>query len=298
MTACPDSRRAERTAAALLAEATRQLQTAGAPSSARLDAELLLGQVSGWSRTEVLAHPERVLTQDQERAFVELVARRAAAEPIAYLLAEREFYGRLFKVDRRALIPRPETELLVDLGIAAVARWRAHGIEPTVLELGTGSGAVAISLAAEANVDVIATDVSFDTLALAKENAVDHGVGVAVRLLQADLLAGVRGPLHVVLGNLPYIPQARDLPADVRDYEPHVALFGGDRGTELIERLFAQAQPLLAPGAELCVELDEQEQAAPMATLARQLYGGAAEVTICQDHGGYERVVRVLTSVR
>jgi release factor glutamine methyltransferase len=253
-----------------------------------------LGRVTGWTRTDVLAHPERSLTADQESAFHDLVLRRAAAEPIAYLLGEREFYGRTFAVDRRALIPRPETELLVDLGIAAVARWRAHGAAPNVIELGTGCGALAISLAAETSWPVIATDLSADALDLAKENAFRHSCGL-LRLVQTDLLAGVRGPLHVVVANLPYIPSDRDLPSDVKDYEPSLALFGGERGTELIERLFLQAGPLLAPGAELCVELDEQDQAAPMAEVARALYAGA-DVSICRDAGGYDRVVRILTA--
>jgi len=290
-------RQADRTVAELLRAATRRLKAAGTSGgSARLDAELLLGHVTGWPRPEVLAHPERGLTPEQESAFHELVARRAAAEPIAYLLGEREFYGRIFAVDRRALIPRPETELLVDLGIAAVRRWRAVGVEPTVVELGTGCGALAISLAAEAHVSVIATDVSGAVLGLAKENAFRHTEGL-VRLLQTDLLDGLRGPLHVVLANLPYVPSRRDLPPDVKDYEPHVALFGGERGTELIERLLSEARPMLAPGAELCVELDEEEQAAPIASLARTLYGDAT-VGVCQDHGGYDRVVRIVTAMQ
>ena len=228
-----------------------------------------------------------------EAAFNELVARREASEPVAYLLGEREFYGRAFKVDRRALIPRPETELLVDLGKAAVARWRAAGVEPTIVDVGTGSGAVAVSLAVECGVKVIATDLSLDALLLARENA--HRYRAQVALVVTDLLAGVRGPLHVAVANLPYVPAGRELPPDVRDYEPPLALFGGARGTELIERLLAEARPLLAPGAELAVELDEEQQAAPVASLARQLYP-VAEVSVCQDAGGYDRAVRVVLS--
>jgi release factor glutamine methyltransferase len=285
----PTGRRADE----LLRAATRRLKAAGTSGdSARLDAELLLGHVTGWPRAVVLAHPERGLTSEQESAFHELVGRREAAEPIAYLLGEREFYGRIFAVDGRALIPRPDTELLVDLGIVAVRRWRGVGVEPTVVELGTGCGAVAISLALESLVAVTATDISFDALELARENAFRHSLS-PVRLVQTDLLAGLQGPLHVVLANLPYVPCDRALPSDVKDYEPHVALFGGERGTELIERLLFQAQPLLALGGELCVELDEEEQAAPIAALARTLYAGA-DVSVCQDHGGYDRVVRVL----
>jgi release factor glutamine methyltransferase len=228
-----------------------------------------------------------------ERAFAEGVARRENSEPIAYLLGEREFYGRLFKVDRRALIPRPETELLVDLGKAAVARWRVAGVEPTVVDVGTGSGAVAVSLAIESSVKVMATDVSLDALRLARENATRYAANVT--LAAGDLLAAVRGPLDVVLANLPYVPVGRELPRDVAAYEPPLALFGGARGTELIERLLAEAQPLLAPWAEMAVELDEQDQAQPVAALARELYP-TAEVSVRQDAGGYDRVVRVALS--
>jgi release factor glutamine methyltransferase len=249
--------------------------------------------VLGWTRPQVLAHPEQVLGAAQENVFHALVARRAAAEPMAYLLGEREFYGRLFRTDARALIPRPETELLVDLGRDAVAAWRARGIEPTVLEVGTGSGAVAVSLAAETGLAVTATDVSWQALSLAAENACLLGQAGRVRLVQADLLKPIRGPVHVLLANLPYVPGSRDLPPDVRDYEPHVAIFGGIRGTELIERLLDQARAVLAPGGEIAVELDEEEQAQPVAALARTLYP-TAEVSIARDGGGYDRVVRVL----
>lgn len=264
---------------------------AAASFSARLDAELLLGRASGFSRTEILAHPEREVAAHVESAFRLLVARREASEPIAYLLGEREFYGRLFKVDARALIPRPETELLVDLGRAAVARWRELGVRPAVIDVGTGCGAIAVSLALEADMRVLATDVSYAALTLAAENA--FHLAAKVGFAQTDLLAGVRGPLHVVLANLPYVPRARPLPPDVRDFEPALALFGGAVGTELIARLLHEAHGVLAPGGELAVELDEEEQAAPVAALARELYP-SAEVSVCRDAGGYDRVVRVL----
>jgi len=272
------------------------LRAAGSPS-ARLDSELLLGRVAGWSRLDVLAHPERLVSKEQESAFRGLVARRAASEPIAYLLGEREFYGHVFKVDRRALIPRPETELLVDLGRAAVSRWREGGIEPIVVDVGTGAGAIGISLALESSVTVIATDVSAEALSLAVANAYQVGASGHLRFVKADLLAGLRGPLHIVLANLPYVPSSRVLPSDVRDYEPGVALFGGQRGTELIERLLREARPLLVPGATLAVELDEEDQAAPVAALARQLYSGAS-VDVVRDAGGYDRVVQVVVSGR
>jgi release factor glutamine methyltransferase len=256
----------------------------------RIDARLWLEHVTGWSREQLLAHPEWRVAEAERLAFDQLAARRRADEPMAYLMGEREFYGRTFKVDRRALIPRPETELLVDLGVAAVRRWRAAGTEPRVVDVGTGCGPVAVSVALEANVTVAATDVDFGALCLARENAMLHGV--SLRLVQADLLKGMRGPLQVVLANLPYVPLGRSLPRDVVGYEPTVALFGGERGTELIERFLKEARTLLAPDAELCVELDEEEQASPVADLAQRLYP-KADVSVCQDAGGYDRVVRV-----
>lgn len=242
--------------------------------------------MSGWSRTQLLAHPEWELSESIASALHELLARRLASEPIAYLLGEREFYGRTFRVDRRALIPRPETELLVDIGREATARFR----DPVVMDIGTGAGAIAISLALEANVPVVATDVSYAALQLARENAFLHQADV--RFVQTDLLNGVNGPLHVVLANLPYVPRGRQLPRDVKAYEPHVALFGGEHGTELIQRLLHEAKPLLAEDAVLAVELDEEAQAGPVAALARELYPHA-EVSVCRDAGGYDRVVRV-----
>jgi release factor glutamine methyltransferase len=218
------------------------------------------------------------------------VSRRARAEPLAYLLGEREFYGRRFKVDPRALIPRPETELLVEIGCSAVARGLSR-----VVEVGTGSGAIAVSLAAETGSPVVATDVSWPALSLARENAAGLGQLDRVRLVRTDLLAGLRGPFDLLVANLPYVPVGRALPSDVADHEPHVALFAGPRGTELLERLLRQARPLLAPRAELALELDESAQAEPMATLARALYP-TAQITIRQDAGGYDRVLWLRTS--
>ncbi|MGI9149568.1 MAG: peptide chain release factor N(5)-glutamine methyltransferase [Chloroflexota bacterium] len=283
--------RLTRSAGELVELGARQLGVIGATSS-RLEAQLLLGHATGRSRAALLAHPELSVTTAEERAFLGFLARREAGEPIAYVMGEREFYGRMFRVDRRALIPRPETELLVDLGCAAVARWRTTGLEPIVVDIGTGCGAIAISIRAESGVHVVGTDRSADALALAKENAWSHHVSGSVSLVQTDLVGGLRGPLHLILANLPYVPRDRDLPREVKDYEPALAIFGGARGTELIERLLREARPLLAPGAEVCVELDEEEQAEPMAALARGLYLDAV-VSVHQDLGGYDRVVRV-----
>jgi release factor glutamine methyltransferase len=278
--------------AGALVECGARRLAAVAGESARLEAQLLLGRAAGWSRVDLLAHPEREVDVGQRPAFWDLVARREAGEPIAYLLGEREFYGRVFKVDRRALIPRPETELLVELGKTAVARWRAAGAEPTVVDVGTGCGAVAISLAAECEVKVVATDVSAAALALAADNALRLAPG-RISFVRGDLLGGLRGPLHVVLANLPYVPTRRELPAEVKEYEPHVALFAGERGTELIERLLREARSMFVYGSELAVELDEEDQATQIAALGRAGYP-EADISVCQDAGGYDRVVRLL----
>lgn len=274
-----------------LAAAAVRLAAAGS-TSARLDAQLLLRHVTGWSQAELLAHPERAVTPRLLGEFNALVERRGELEPIAYLVGEREFYGRTFKVDTRALIPRPETEILVDIGRSAVARLRKVGSgELCVVDVGTGCGAIAVSVAADARVGVTATDVSAGALVLARENAARLAPGL-VKFVQTDLLAGMRGPLHVVLANLPYVPSGRALPRDVADYEPSVAIFGGPRGTELIERFLPSAVGLLAPGGEIALELDEEEQAEPIAAFARTL-SPQAHVTIEQDGGGYDRVVHL-----
>jgi release factor glutamine methyltransferase len=248
---------------------------------------LLLAHVLGVSREAVLTHPERVVEPSMAASFAALVDRRAQAEPMAYLLGQREFYGRVFKVDHRALIPRPETELLVEIGRAAVASGLSR-----VVEVGTGSGAVAVSLAAETGRSVVATDLSFDALALARENAYGLGQADRVHLVQTDLLGGLGGPLDVLLANLPYIPSGRSLPPDVADYEPAVALYAGPSGTELLNSLLREARALLADHFEVALELDECDQAQPMLAVAQTLYP-TARVSIQRDAGGYERALLI-----
>ncbi len=188
-----------------------------ADGSERLECEVLLRHATGWERVRLLAHPERRLSDEQWARFEGLVARRMAAEPVAYLVGEREFYGRPFVVDRRVLIPRPETELLVELALASVERWRQRGLEPVVVDVGTGSGAIAVTLAAVAAVDVVGVDVSADALDVARLNADRLGQGARVRLLHGDLLAELAAPLHLVVANLPYLPEGRRLPREVSD---------------------------------------------------------------------------------
>lgn len=267
--------------------ATRQLAATGS-SSPRLDATLLLESVTGIGRPSLFAHPERALTAEQERQLRALVARRAASEPIAYILGAREFYGRPFKADARALIPRPETEMLVDLGLDFLKHARVGSVS---VDVGTGSGAIAVTLAAETGRAVAALDVSPAALSLARENARALGQETHVHLVRGNLLSPLRGPLDLVLANLPYIPDDRVVPRDVGSYEPALALFGGPCGTTLIRALLAEAVALLAPGALLACEIDD-DQAASLTSYAQTLFP-AARVDVLEDGAGLHRVLRV-----
>ncbi len=251
------------TVAMLLDVAVRELADMGA-SSPRLDAELLLGHVLGVERTGVVAHPDAPVSTGQEANFRELLTRRLAGTPVAYIRGFREFHGLAFAIDERVLIPRPETELLVDLAVQRVRAIltgapRPPGTAPIrVWDVGTGSGAIAVTIAVELRrgryldeVRLTASDVSPEALAVAVENAVAHGVADRIELVLADLLdASPMMPADVLVANLPYIPsdEVPSLPVDVRA-EPVLALDGGLDGLDLVRRLlegFLAGRELLA----------------------------------------------------
>jgi release factor glutamine methyltransferase len=236
-----------------LAEATERLRASGS-ETARLDAEVLLAHVLGTDRTGVLAHPEAPLGPAQSASLAEALERRERGEPVAYIRGLKEFYGLALSVDPRALIPRPETELLVDLGVARAAailtgrRWQPSRGALRVVDIGTGGGAVAIALVATLRrrgygpvLDVLATDASRGALALARENAAAHGLADAIRFRAADLLPDDEAPFDLVLANLPYIPSAEiaDLPV-AASFEPRGALDGGADGLAVIGPLISR----------------------------------------------------------
>lgn len=265
-------------------------------SSADLDAAVLLGHVLGADRAMLYAHPERALTQEEQATFEALLARRLRGEPVAYLIGHKEFMGLDFLTDRRALIPRPETELLVEMALAEVHhRGESALADLRVADIGTGSGAIAISLAAlEPRLPLIyATDISAEALTLAAENARRLGVAPRLRLLQGDLLAALPEPVDVLLGNLPYIAdnEREILAPDVRDYEPHLALFGAEGGLGHIRRLLSSAPPLLKPGAVLLLEFG-YNQRAPLAEIISSLLPGAQVRFVC-DYAGWDRLVEI-----
>ena len=280
-----------RTWGAALHAATVALKAAGVEATPALDAQVLLAHLTGAARAALLAYPERALAEAQTAEYAALIARRAAGEPVAYLIGHREFLGLDFRTDARALIPRPETELLVEAALAEARIRLDAGELPIAADIGAGAGAIALSLAAlEPRLPrVYATDVSAGALALARENAARLGVAERVIFLQGDLLAPLPEPVDLLLANLPYVAprDAATLPPDVRAYEPALALYGDDDGLGHLRRFFAQAPGHLRPGAVIGVEFGYDQRAAVEA-LARAAFPGCV-VRIGADYAGWDR---------
>lgn len=289
-----------RTLGMALAHARALLANAGSTPTPDLDGQVLLAHVTGSPRATLVAFPERALDADVAARYASLVARRARGEPVAYLIGHREFFGLDFLVDARVLVPRPETELLVEAALADLrARLAANPSHPPrVADIGTGSGAIALALAvSEPRLPLVyATDVSADALALAGENARRLGVAERVRCLRGDLLAPLPEPVDVLVANLPYIApaDAATLPVDVRMYEPALALYGAEDGLGHLRRLLAAASAVLRPGASLYLEIGYDQGSAVLA-LARAAFPGA-DARLVSDYAGLDRVVRVGTS--
>lgn len=259
-------------------------------SSPRLDAELLLCLVLGVDRVRLVIDSERPLDKAELIRYRALHTRRRTGEPVAYLLGKREFYGRSFRVDARVLIPRPETELLVEVGLE---RTRQLALSARVLDLCTGSGCVAISLARERpTTRVLGTDVSPGAVAVAEENATRLGAASNSGFFLSDVFAAVgpRSRFDLITANPPYIP-AREIPTlqvDIRGFEPHLALVGGEDGLDLVRRIVADAPAFLAPGGVLAMELASGQASEVAALLA---HSGYRDVVVAKDYGGHERVV-------
>jgi release factor glutamine methyltransferase len=277
---------------------TALINEGGLSETPALDAQLLLAFATGASRAEVLAHGERMLRSSERETFGALVARRVAGEPVAYLIGSREFMGLRIKTDRRALIPRPETELLVEALLAAMrARHDADGVALSVADIGTGTGAIALALATHAPWlgRIFATDISPDALALARENAEQLGLDEVVTFLEGDLLAPLTEPVDVLVANLPYVARRDEvtLPVPVRSYEPALALYGDDDGLAAYRRFFAQAPDYCKGGGLVGVEFGYNQRAA-IEALAREAFPGAA-VRIGADYAGWDRYALVWT---
>lgn len=260
-----------------------------ASESASLEAQLLLAAALGIDRAAVLAHGERVLTDEEARRYAALVERCADGEPLAYLLGQRAFYDRTFQVSRDVLIPRPETEDL----LAAALEFARGRTDLTAVDVGTGSGILAVTLAAHVpQARVYATDISPAALAVARENAGRQAVQVI--FMQGDLLRPIieRG-LHVdlILANLPYIPSDEVDRLAVSRFEPRLALDGGPDGLTLIRRLVDQAQGCWRQGGLILLEIGH-DQGAAVVKLGREQFP-AAQVWLRQDLGGLDRLVGI-----
>ncbi len=273
-----------------LVAATRRLEEAGS-DTASLDAQVILAHILDKERSWLFTHYDQVLTQEEAETFTDFVARRAAAEPVAYLVGHREFYGLDLTVDHRVLIPRPETELLVDAVLDHIESRADRSVR--MVDVGTGSGAVAVAVAANCpTVQVCAVDLSPSALAVAKINVSTHDSRGQITLLQSDLLTELPEPVDIIAANLPYITSGdyHNLMADVRDYEPRLALEAGPEGLDLIERLLDQAPGHLYLGGVLFLEIGA-DQGASVLQLVERLLPQANHVSIRQDYHGYDRLI-------
>jgi release factor glutamine methyltransferase len=292
------------TLAELLAEGTTVLRGT-VTETPRLDAELLLGHVLDLDRTQVVAHGEAPVGDAAAEAFRGLVARRAAGEPVAYIRGLKEFHGLAFGVDPRALIPRPETERLVDLAVEEVvvrltSAPRPPGTQPLrVVDVGTGSGAVAVAVAVELRrrrmldeVTILATDVSPEALGVAAENVVSHVLADSVRLLVADLLPPDDVAYDVVAANLPYVRSdaMAGLPRPT-SYEPASALDGGPDGLDVIRGLLERLRRHLATDGIALLEIGADQQDGIAAAVGSLLPGWRCDVE--RDLAGLPRVARI-----
>lgn len=277
--------------AGVLRDAAARLREAGA-GNPRLDAELLLMAALGRSREDLYRNPEGGLKASEARRFESLVSRRLRWEPVAHLTGWREFWSLDFRVTPDVLIPRPETEHLVETAVDFLASRRGPR---RILEIGTGSGAVAVSLAREfPDAEIWATDVSAPALEVARENAARHGVEARLHWLRGDRLMPVRGSRHrfdVLVSNPPYVPSGEvgRLQRDVRDWEPALALDGGVDGMDFHRSLVRDGVGHLREGGMLAMEIGAEQGGAVSRLLeARE---GLGRVRIRRDYAGLPRVV-------
>ena len=285
----PDARPTLRLA---LDAAEKVLAEGAHPERARRDTETLLlhalkTNVPDANLAWLIAHEDEPLAADAAGPFCDLIERRLAGEPIQYITGEAEFYGLPFHVNRDVLIPRPETEHLVEKVMALAAEF----VRPKIVDVGTGSGAIAVALAHALPFAVItATDISADAQAVAKANVARNGVADRVRFFKGDLLEAVAGEhFDIVISNPPYVPESdhATLDVEVRDYEPAQALFAGEDGLQIYRRLIPAAFGALVPGGFLALEIGYGQRAGIEALLVRE---GFAGIEFIPDLQGIARV--------
>ncbi len=291
----------------LLAAATERLRAAGSETP-RLDAEVLLAHTLGIDRSGLMAHPEAVLSSGQQETYEAYVRRREAGEPVAYIRGIKEFYGSAISVDARVLIPRPETETLVELALARITDALTGGSrEPDesylVWDIGTGSGAIPVAIAVELRhrrygdaVRFFVSDISGDARDVATLNVVAHGLAHLFTFAEGDLVEVAPAPsrpVDLLLANLPYIPAAMvpDLPV-AASFEPVGALDGGPDGLDVVRRLLPRAPEVVAPGGTILLEIGGDQGEALTAAAAEAL--PAWSCVIREDLSGSPRVAELV----
>lgn len=253
--------------------------------SPRLNAEHLLAHVMGRKRMELYLNFERQVRESELAPLRELVKRRGSGEPLQHLLGTVEFCGRSFRCDKRALVPRPETEQLVEL---LISHFKSEITYSRIIDVGTGSGVIALTLAAEfPKAEIIGTDVSEDALILARENAERLGLADRIRLLRSNLLENVQPGFDLIVANLPYVSNEdrQNLSREVL-HDPEIALFAGARGDELVRQLIAQSLSWLRPGGMLAMEIGIGQSEALVAVLTEKNY---RDISTEKDYSGVIR---------
>jgi release factor glutamine methyltransferase len=270
-TPSPSPQGGGKTATSLLRAAKRALTETGDPTPG-LDARLLLQQAAGISHEALIADPHLLVLNEAEVTFHALLSRRLAGEPVSRILGEREFYGRDFRITPATLDPRPDTETLIAAALAFIPSDRSCRI----IDLGTGSGIIGVTLLAERpNARAVMTDTSAAALAVARENAERHGVSGRSTFAHGNWFAGARGPFDLVLSNPPYIRQAilPTLAPEVRDFDPETALVAGPDGLKAYREIAAAARSSLAPGGHVIVEIGEGQAIEIEEIFAEQGFG-------------------------
>ena len=270
----------------VLQQAILTLSLAGCDTP-RLDAEVILAHLLTQERSWLYAHSYDLLSEAMVQAFAEAIQRRVKRAPVAYITGEREFFGLAFEVRPAVLIPRPETELLVEQAIQLI------GHRPSlVVDVGAGSGCIAIALALHCSqARLVATDISSDALHIARRNAARHGVADRLYFIQTDLLAGLKGPVDLLASNPPYIStsEMETLTPEITQYEPRLALTDGGTGLSIIAKILAEAPAIIRPGGVLLLEFGAGQ--GPQVLRLAQTYSPAAAFEIKPDLAGRDRLL-------
>jgi release factor glutamine methyltransferase len=257
--------------------------------TARQDATVLLAHILGKTRSWVVAHPESVLSSRESGVLEQALKKLEERVPLPYIIGHWEFHGMDFLIDGSVLIPRPETELMVDHAMEWLA---CHPQQRLAADIGTGSGCIAISLAARIpDLTVYACDLSSEAIEVANRNVRQHDLEGRVHICRADLFEGLPSPVDLICANLPYIPSADTLRLEVSRHEPMMALDGGEDGLQQIRRLLLSARPWINPQGLILIEIEARQGASAYALTVNQFQGASIQVT--RDLAGFDRLLSI-----